>query len=55
MGGRRFVAFAENGYVYAPVTTSDGVYIYRTEIATATAVRGAKVSATFVGGLFKLN
>ena len=45
-GGRRFVAFAENGYVYAPVATSDGVYIYRTDISTATAVRGAKISAT---------
>lgn len=54
MGGRRFVAFKEDGYVYAPITTADGVYIYRTEIATAKAVRGAKISATFVGGLFKL-
>lgn len=53
-GGRRFVAFAENGYVYAPVSTSDGVYIYRTNISTGEAVRGARISATFVGGLFKL-
>ena len=53
-GGRRFVAFAENGYVYAPVATADGVYIYRTDMATATAVQGAKIQATFVGGLFKL-
>lgn len=53
-GGRRFVAFAENGFVYAPIATADGVYIYRTDVATATAVRGAKVQATFVGGLFKL-
>ena len=53
-GGRRFVAFAENGYVYAPVATADGVYIYRTDVATATAVQGAKIQATFVGGLFKL-
>ena len=54
MGGRRFVAFKEDGYVYAPITTADGVYIYRTEIATAKAVRAAKASATFVGGLFKM-
>lgn len=54
-GGRRFVAYAEGGYVYAPIATADGVYIYRTEIATGKAVRGAKISATFVGGLFRLD
>ena len=53
-GGRRFVAFTENGQVYAPIATPDGVYIYRTDIATGRAVRGAKVAATFVGGLFRL-
>lgn len=53
-GGRRFVAFQEGGYVYAPVNTNEGVYIYRTDIATGTAVRGARISATFVGGLFRL-
>lgn len=54
-GGRRFVAYAENGYVYAPITTSEGVYIYRVDIASGTAVRGARISATFVGGLFRLD
>lgn len=54
-GGRRFTALVDGGYVYYPVSTSDGIYIYRTDPQTATAVRGAKVSTTFVGGFFKLN
>lgn len=54
MGGRRFVALCEGDYVYAPVSTADGLWIYRTEIATGKAVRGAKIDATFVGGLFRL-
>ena len=54
MGGRRFVALCEGGYVYAPVSTNDGLWIYRTEIATGKAVRGARIDATFVGGLFRL-
>ena len=49
------MAYAENGYVYAPITTSEGVYIYRVDIASGTAVRGAHISATFVGGLFRLD
>ena len=54
MGGRRFVALCEGGYVYAPVSTNDGLWIYRTEIVTGKAVRGARIDATFVGGLFRL-
>lgn len=53
-GGRRFVSLYEEGYVYLPVSTSDGIYIYRTDVTTAKAERGARVSATFLGGLFKL-
>jgi len=53
-GGRRFAALAEGQYVYLPVSTPEGVYIYRTNMQTATAERGAKVAATFVGGVFKL-
>lgn len=53
-GGRRFVALHEGEFVYAPIATSDGVYIYRTNISTGRAERGARVAATFVGGLFRL-
>ena len=54
-GGRRFACLVENGYVYLPVSTADGVYIYRTDVATARAERGARVSTTFVGGFFALD
>ena len=42
-GGRRFAALV------------DGTYIYQVDPQAATAVRGAKVSTTFVGGFFRLN
>lgn len=54
VGGRRFVALVEGNYVYAPISTEEGTYIYRTNVQTATGERGAKVSTTFVAGLFKL-
>ena len=53
-GGRRFAYLNEGSYVYLPVSTSDGVYIYRTDINTARAERGARVSTSFVGGFFSL-
>ncbi|SHF92098.1 DUF4374 domain-containing protein [Dysgonomonas macrotermitis] len=54
-GGRRFAVLVDGGYVYLPVSTDDGIYIYRTDISTGVAERGAKVSASFVPGIFKLN
>ena len=53
-GGRRFAYLTEGNNIYLPVSTSDGVYIYRTDVTTAQAERGAKVSTTFVGGFFRL-
>ena len=55
-GGRRFAALVDGGYVYRPVTTpGEGTYIYRIDPRTATAVKGAKVATTFVGGFFRLD
>ena len=55
-GGRRFAALVDGGYVYRPITTKgEGTYIYRIDPQTATAVRGAKVSTSFVGGIFRLD
>lgn len=54
-GGRRFTALVDEGYVYYPVSTDSGIYVYRIDPKTATAERGAKISTTFVGGFFKLN
>ena len=53
-GGRRFACLVEGGSVYLPVSTADGLYVYRTDVATAKAQRGARISATFIGGFFKL-
>ena len=53
-GGRRFACLKEGNYVYLPVSTNDGIYIYRTDISTCSAERGARVSTSFVGGFFKL-
>lgn len=54
-GGRRFAALLDGDYVYFPISTADGIYIYRIDPKTSTAVRGAKISTSFVGGFFKLN
>lgn len=53
-GGRRFAYLHEGDYVYLPVSTPDGVYIYRTDLRTARAERGARVSTSFVGGFFRM-
>ncbi len=53
-GGRRFTAMVEGNQVYYPVTVSGGTYIYKIDPVTATAEKGAKISTTFVAGLFKL-
>lgn len=53
-GGRRFNAICDGNYVYHGVNTADGFYIYRTDIKTGTAVRGAKVETTFIAGLHRL-
>ncbi len=54
-GGRRFAVLLDGDYVYLPVGTADGTYIYRVDTKTAVAERGAKVSTSFVCGFFKLN
>uniref|UniRef100_A0AB33IZA2 DUF4374 domain-containing protein n=2 Tax=unclassified Prevotella TaxID=2638335 RepID=A0AB33IZA2_9BACT len=53
-GGRRFAVLVEGNYVYSPIATDEGIYIYRTDMSTGKAVRGAKVSTTFVAGMGKL-
>ncbi|OCW92418.1 hypothetical protein A9168_16180 [Macellibacteroides sp. HH-ZS] len=53
-GGRSFTALVDNGYVYHPVSTENGVFIYRIDPTTATAVKGAEVLTTFVGGFFRI-
>lgn len=54
-GGRRFHVVTEGQYVYVPITTAEGTYIYRVDTQLAAAQRGAKISTTFVGGFFRIN
>lgn len=53
-GGRSFTALVQGTSVYHPVTLPNGTFIYRTDVKTATAVKGAEVETTFVGGLFHI-
>ena len=53
--GRSFNAFQDGNVVYNAIRGVDGVMnIYQTDIATATATKGAVVEATFVGGIARL-
>lgn len=55
-GGRRFTVLVnKDGFVYYPVNTGNGVFIYRIDPATAAAEKGAEVTTTFVAGFFNLN
>ncbi|CAM4315161.1 protein of unknown function [Pedobacter westerhofensis] len=54
VGGRSFPVYVEGGNVFYPVTTADGTYIYQINVASLTATRGAKITGTFVGGIFKI-
>lgn len=53
-GGRRFACLYDDGKVYLPVSTSSGVFVYTTDVVSATATKGARVSASFVAGVFKM-
>lgn len=55
VGGRSFPVLVESGKVYYPITGADGsTFIYQIDIATATAIKGAEVQGSFVGGIFKI-
>lgn len=53
-GGRSFAAMHDNGKAYAAATVDGVCNIYQIDVATATAVKGAQVDATFVGSIEKL-
>ena len=48
-------ALYNDGYIYNPITTDDGIYIYRMNPADMTVTKGSKVNASFVAGTFRLN
>ncbi len=54
-GGRNFTAMVDGGQVYIPIPTENGIYVYKVDPATATAQKGARVSASYAVGLFYLD
>lgn len=48
-------ALYTEGYIYNPLTTNDGIYIYRMDPSDMSVTKGALVNASFVAGTFKLN
>lgn len=53
-GGRSFAALLDNGKVYSAIGVNGVVNIYETDIATATAKKGAVIEGTFMGGIARL-
>ncbi|RYY52754.1 MAG: DUF4374 domain-containing protein [Chitinophagaceae bacterium] len=53
-GGRSFAAFVDNGKVYNVISVAGVLNVWQTDIATATATKGATVQGTFVGGLARI-
>lgn len=49
------IALYDDAYIYNPITTENGIYIYRMNTADMSVTRGAKVNASFVAGTFRLN
>jgi hypothetical protein len=53
-GGRSFAALLDEGKVYSAITINGVTNIYQTDIATATATKGAEIEGSFVGGIARL-
>lgn len=54
VGGRSFPVLFDNGSIYYPISNQDGTYIYKIDVTTYKAYKGAEIQATFVGGIFKM-
>jgi len=57
-GGRSFAALLDDGKVYCAIGSGPDankvINIYQTDVATATATKGATLQATFLGGIARL-
>ena len=52
--GRRLSALYDENFVYMCIPESNGIYVYKIDVANYTATKGAEVQANFVAGFFKL-
>lgn len=53
-GGRSFAALLDEGKVYSSIIENGQLFIYQTDVATATATKGAQIEASFLGGIARL-
>ncbi len=53
-GGRSFPALIDEGKIYSAITANGVTNIYQTDIATATATKGAEIEGSFLGGIARL-
>lgn len=53
-GGRSFAALLDEGKVYTSITVGGVTNIYQVDVASATAVKGAVVEGSFLGGIARL-
>lgn len=52
--GRRLEALQEGDFIYTSITEDEGIFVYKINLSTKTAERGAEVEANFTAGIFKL-
>ena len=53
-GARSFAALLDEGKIYTAITLNGVTNIYQTDIATATATKGAEIEGSFLGGIARL-
>ncbi len=53
-GGRSFPVLIDEGKIYSAITANGVTNIYQTDIATATATKGAEIEGSFLGGIARL-
>lgn len=48
-------ALYNEGYIYNPIPTTDGIFMYRMDPTDMSTTKGAKINASFVAGTFRLH
>ncbi|EMR00999.1 DUF4374 domain-containing protein [Cesiribacter andamanensis] len=52
--GRRLAALHDGNHLYMSIPEASGIYVYRIDLTTHTATKGAELEANFLAGFFKL-
>ncbi|GAA5025006.1 hypothetical protein GCM10011506_09130 [Marivirga lumbricoides] len=51
--GRRLAALHDGNFVYTCIPEEEGIFVYRIDLQSLTATKGARVEANFVAGFFR--